>query len=168
MPVLTEELAHLRSDPRGKTGHRWQISCLEFSPDGSLLASGSWDKEVRIWDLSNLETQIILKGTHHIPVTSLSWHKPGGKLICIGSADCTADLWDGHNGSHLATLKEHDGWVLDVSFATTSSTLATASWDKIVRVWDSNTQSLVNTLAGHNKVEIDRNIGINRLMSNYH
>ena len=57
-----------------------------------------------------------------------------------------------HNGSYLGTLKDHNGWVLDVSFATGDCMLATASWDKFVRVWDSNTQSLINTLGGHNKV----------------
>ena len=152
MPVLTEELAHLRRDPSGETGHRWQISCSEFSPDGSLLASGSWDKEVRIWDLSSLETKLRLKGVHDVPITSLSWHKPRGGLLCVGSADCTASLWDSQKGAHLASLTDHDGWVLDVSFSSNGKLLATASWDSNVRFWDSVTQSCIGKLAGHEKV----------------
>ena len=152
MPVLTEELAHLKKNSAGQEGHRWNVSCLSFNPDGSELASGSWDKEVRIWDLSNLETRRILKGAHKKPLTSLSWHKPTGKLLCVGSADCTASLWNTQSGSHLGTLQGHNGWVLGVSFTASNTTLATGSWDNTIKIWDSETQTLTSNLNGHEKV----------------
>ena len=152
MPVLTEELAHLRRDDKGGDGHRWQVSSLEFSPNGALLASGSWDKEVRVWDLSTLETALVLKGVHEVPVTSVSWHRPTGSLLCVGSADCTASLWNARDGSYLTSLEGHTGWVLDVCFSCSSQILATASWDSTIKLWDSVKNKQISTLAQHSKV----------------
>ena len=142
MPVLTEELTRIK-------GHRWQISCMGFSPKGSMLASGGWDKEVNVWDLSSLEVVHNLKGVHKVPVTTVSWHRPNGLLICTGSADHTAALWNAETGRHLSTLYEHFGWVLGSCFSATGSFLATASWDKTVRIWDPGSSSLINNLNGH-------------------
>ena len=143
MPVLTEELARLQ-------GHRWQISCLNFSPDGSRLVSGGWDKEANIWDLSNLEVVVTLKGVHKVPITAVSWYQPSGRLICTGSADNTAALWNAESGKHLSNLRGHFGWVLGSCFAPVGNFLATASWDKTVRIWDPGSQTLINALNGHN------------------
>ncbi|XP_019850088.1 PREDICTED: uncharacterized protein LOC109580931 [Amphimedon queenslandica] len=152
MPVLIEELAQLKKKSSTRDGHRWQISSLVFNPDGSLLASGSWDKEVRIWDLNTLETKTILKGVHKVPVTSLSWESTqSSKLLAVGSADCTASLWNTSTGRQVGTLQSHNGWVLGVSFGLGSSLLATSSWDGSIRIWDSQTMKLVNTLKGHEK-----------------
>ena len=142
MPVLTEELTRLK-------GHRWQVSCLSFNQDGSLLASGGWDKEVHLWDLSNLEVVHTLKGVHKVPVTSVCWHRPNGLLVCTGSADHNVALWNANTGEHLSILRDHVGWVLGCCFSTTGSFLATASWDKTVRIWDPGSEMLINTLNGH-------------------
>lgn len=136
MAVETEEIAKVKA-------HRWQISCLDFRADGFRLASGSWDKEVRIWDLSNLEVVTILKGAHRVPITSLSWEKPEGRLLSTGSADHTAVLWNTETGTQEKTLAEHSGWVLGTSFST-NSVLATSSWDKSIGIWDSRTGGLLN------------------------
>ena len=142
MPVLVEELTRLE-------GHKWQISCLEFSPDGSRLATGSWDKEVRIWNLGSLDTAVALSGLHDVPVTSLSWFKPEGTLLATGSADTTIGLWNAVTGEKLLVLKECFGWVLGISFSLDGNFLAAASWDKMVRIWEPNTGSQLNTLRGH-------------------
>ena len=160
MPVLTEELAHLRRDYKGGSGHRWQVSCLEYSPDGTLLASGSWDKEVRVWDLGALETSMVLANVHKVPVTSVSWHKPSGSLLCVGSADCTASLWNTRDGRYLTSLQDHNDWVLDVCFLPNSSLLATASWDRTVKLWDSAKQKLLGNLAHHSKVGKPYTLGL--------
>lgn len=142
MPVLVEELTRLE-------GHKWEISCLEFSPDGSRLASGSWDKEVRIWNLGSLDTAVTLSGLHQVPVTSLAWFKPEGTLLATGSADTTIGLWNAVTGEKLLVLTECFGWVLGMCFSVDGNFLAAASWDKMVRLWEPNTGSQLNTLRGH-------------------
>ena len=143
MSIQTEEIAKVKA-------HRWQISCLEFKSDGLRLATAGWDKEVRIWDLNNLEVVSILKGAHRVPITSLSWEKPEGHLLCTGSADHTAVLWDTEVGTQVKTLAGHSGWVLGTSFSASSSTLATASWDKSIIIWDAGTGEIINSYTeGH-------------------
>jgi len=142
MPVLVEELTRLE-------GHKWEISCLEFSPEGSRLASGSWDKETRIWNLGSLDTAVTLSGLHEVPVTSLAWFKPDGSLLATGSSDTTIGLWNAITGEKLLVLKECFGWVLGTCFSIDGTFLGAASWDKMVRLWDPNTGSLLNTLRGH-------------------
>lgn len=141
MPVLAEELTRFKA-------HRWQVSCLEFNHDGSQLASGGWDKEVHIWDLGSLEVVHTMKG-NRVPITCLSWYRQNSGILCTGSADQTASLWNTETGSCIATLKEHFGWVLGSCFSTSGSLLATSSWDKTVRIWDAGTATLINNLSGH-------------------
>ena len=142
MPVLVEELTRLE-------GHKWQISCLDFSPDGSRLATGSWDKEVRIWNLGSLDTTVTLSKLHKVPVTSLAWFKPEGTLLATGSADTTIGLWNTVTGEKLSVLKDCFGWVLGTSFSADGNFLGAASWDKMVWLWEPNTGTLINQLRGH-------------------
>ena len=142
MSVCVEVLAKLKA-------HRWQVSCLDFGPDGSKLASGSWDREVHIWDLNNLKVLTTLKEVHQKPVTSLSWQTPHGQLLCTGSADHTAVLWNPESGAQLSTLSKHGGWVLGNCFSASGSVLATASWDKTIGIWDPGTGGFINSLNKH-------------------
>lgn len=145
MPVLTEELLRLK-------GHRWQVSCVAFSPDGLRFASGGWDKEIHVRNLAAPDTTCVLKGAHKVPVTSVCWQKPQGNIVCTGSADCTAVLWNVSTERSVATLRGHYGWVLGTSFSNVlPSCIATASWDKLVRLWSPESQNVISTLTGHTK-----------------
>lgn len=146
MSVSAEKQTHL-------SGHKWHISRLEFSPGGLHLASASWDKTVRIWDLSTLESAFVLRH-HRNPVTSLSW-QPGAMaagclgMLASGSADSTVALWSGETGKLLQSFSHHKGWVLGTSFSSCGGILASAGWDKTVCLSDARTGQLMHRLAGH-------------------
>ena len=121
MSVSAEKQTHL-------SGHKWHISELEFSPGGLHLASSSWDKTLRIWDLSTLESVFVLRH-HRSPVTCLSWQPGVGTAGCLGvlasgSADSTVALWSGETGKLLQSLSPHKGWVLGISFSSDGTLLA--------------------------------------------
>ncbi|XP_067032246.1 uncharacterized protein [Acropora muricata] len=146
MSVSAEEQTRL-------CGHKWHISRLEFSPGGLHLASASWDKTVRIWDLSTLESIFVLRH-HRNPVTCLSWQPTFGGigvlgLLASGSADNTVALWNGETGKLRKTFSYHKGWVLGTSFSSDGSLLASASWDKSVCVVDARTGQLLHKCIGH-------------------
>lgn len=142
MSVYTEELTKLKP-------HRWQVSCLDFNYHGSRLATAGWDKEVHIWELDDLKVITTLEGVHQVAITSLCWQRPHGQLLCTGSADHTAALWNADTGTYLKTLSGHEGWVLGTCFSVHGSALATASWDKTFKIWDLERGTDINTYTDH-------------------
>ena len=148
MSVVTEYVSALK-------GHKWQISCLEFKSVANTvyLASGSWDKQVRIWDFSRIESSTKLKGVHEGPITSLAWCRNNSNdtnnILATTSADNTACLWNCTTNKNLARFTTHCGWVLDCSFSADGRTLATSSWDTNVKLWDVETKKCVRSLEDH-------------------
>lgn len=76
---------------------------LVWSPDGSLLASGSEDGAVRVWQPSTGSAPLyVLKG-HTDAIRALAW-SPSGHTLATRSYDRTIRLWDANTGQHIATL----------------------------------------------------------------
>lgn len=72
-------------------GHERDIVSIRFSPDGRVLASGSW-QEIRLWDVTTATHIVTLIG-HLSNVHSVSF-SPDGRVLASGSNDGTVLLWD--------------------------------------------------------------------------
>ena len=145
--LSTADTARIGSHIATYEGHQNWVCSVAFSPDGSLLASGSADCTVRLWDTSTGECLKVLEG-HQNWVMSVAF-SPDGMQLASGSADHTIRLWDTSTGECQQVLEGHSHGIWSVAFAATGDYLASASADRTVRLWDRITGKCQQTFTDH-------------------
>ncbi len=119
--------------------HSGRVSSVAFSPDGKMVASGSADKTVRLWDTQTGETIGEPWQDHRDVVLSVAF-SPDGKQVVSGSEDNTVRLWDVQTGEAIGEpWQGHGGNVRSVDFSPDGKMVASGSDDKTVRLWDAQT-----------------------------
>ena len=98
--------AGLVLSPGGDTamlqGHVSAVTCIRFSKDGTLVATGAEDGEVRIWDAATGQCVQEI-AAHAGTVTGADWLPDGARLATTGY-DGTVRIWDPTDGALVATL----------------------------------------------------------------
>ena len=115
-------------------GHHDAILSLALSPDGKLLATGSYDQTIRIWDTATGQELQTLTG-HNGGVFGLSF-RPDGRVLASASSDRTVKLWDVATGQRLDTLSQALKEETAVVFSPDGKRLAAAGADNRIRLWE--------------------------------
>ncbi|HAZ49819.1 MAG TPA: hypothetical protein DDW76_17475, partial [Cyanobacteria bacterium UBA11369] len=95
-------------------GHNDWINSVSFSPDSKILASGSRDSTIKLWNVST--GKLIRTIEHSKPLLSLSF-SPDGKILASGSGETTIKLWNVATGEEIKILNGHKDSVRSVSFS---------------------------------------------------
>ncbi len=129
------------------TGHDDWVYTVAFSPDGKTLASGSYDRTIRLWNATTGALRSILRG-HGRAINAVAYSGDGKWLASAGD-DGTVRLWDASTARQGGVLRGPDYAVYAVAFSPTGARLAAGGKDRTVFVWEVNSGRLLYTLEGH-------------------
>ena len=124
-------------------GHTDWLNSVSFSPDGTMLASGSHDNTVKLWDASTLAQVATFEERFWVGLVSFS---PDGTILAINFGG-SVKLRDVATGRNIATFERADGY-FTVAFSPDGATLAVGIQDG-VELWDVATKKRIATLKGH-------------------
>jgi guanine nucleotide-binding protein subunit beta-2-like 1 protein len=147
---LSREEGEFGKPIRRLKGHSHYVQDVAISHDGQFVLSGSWDGELRLWDLSTGLTTRRFVG-HTGDVLSVAFSADNRQIVS-GSRDRKIHLWN-TVGQLKFTLSEdgHKEWVSCVRFSPNLSIplVVSSGWDKIVKVWSLTNCRLKTNLHGH-------------------
>lgn len=123
--------------------HDGPVNTICVSPNNCLLASGSSDKSIKIWDLSRGSCLRTLRG-HQGPVSTTIF-SPDGMWLASGSSEAIR-IWDIRSGECLRSLYGHNGSIRLLSFLKEGQSLVSYSFDRAVKTWCVQTGRCIGSL----------------------
>ncbi|XAR61937.1 hypothetical protein NMG60_11016493 [Bertholletia excelsa] len=141
-PLNVVVLKHCKSRTNEKSK---DVTTLDWNGEGTLLATGSYDGQARIWNRDGDLTATLNK--HKGPIFSLKWNKKGDYLLS-GSVDKTAIVWDIKTQEWKQQFEFHSAPTLDVDWRNNVS-FATCSTDHMIYVCKVGENRPIKTFLGH-------------------
>ena len=125
------------------------VHCLSFSRDGSLLATGSKDGLLHLWDVQTWTHKQDPIAGHEEAISCIAF-SPNGIQIATGSSDKTVRLWNAGTGESIGTpMAGHEDDVRALAWSPDGSTLASGDNDEIIILWETGPSRMRVKLSGH-------------------
>ncbi|KAK7198933.1 notchless-like protein [Novymonas esmeraldas] len=115
------------------TGHQGVVFHIQFSPDGTMLASCSADKSVKLWNAEDGKFITTFRG-HVAAVYHVSWSLDS-RMLVSGSKDTTLKLWSVAKRELVEDMSGHSDEIYATDWSPDGQKVATGSKDKRVRIW---------------------------------
>jgi len=123
-------------------GHSAAVPVSKVSPDGKILATGSKDKSVKIWEIAK-GRELRTFSEHEFSVTDIAFH-PDEAFVASADAGGNIMIWNYKNGEILYSWYAHDGVVESISFSSKGDLLISGGRDDLAKVWDWKKQMVKN------------------------
>ena len=146
-PNLPQQQTHNWQCIHTLTGHKNLISSVAFSPNGEVIASGSDDKTIKLWQVQDGQEIVTLAG--HANSVHTVVFSPDGKILASSSHDKTIKLWRMKDAQEIRTLSGHINSVYGLAFSPDGETVASSSWDKTIKLWRVKDGQEIRTFSGH-------------------
>lgn len=114
---------------------------IAFSPKGDIVATGTVERVVKLWDIRTGECIGTLEG-HTYPVLALAFSPDGDKIVS-GSGDTTLIVWDIDNHSKIHQMKGHGFYVVAVDWDPKGHRIVSGSVDANICEWDAGTGKMI-------------------------
>jgi WD40 repeat protein len=145
-PSTNAELVSARTGRTIRLLPEQGIRSFAFSPNGRLLASGSYDLTARIWDARTGRRLHVLRHKGYVLDERFS---QDGKSLVTSSSDGAAYVWNVASGQRELLLVGANGAINAAAFSPDGSEIATASADRLARIYSNQGGRLLAPLAGH-------------------
>jgi len=119
---------------------------VAFSPDGRRLASGCWNRELKVWDMKEGRLCARLAPVENNLGMSFS---PDASKLATGDESGNIVLWDVETGKRIANARAHSENIFKIVFSPDGQCLASVSADQTVRLWNAESLSPLAVLRGH-------------------
>lgn len=127
--------------------HADWVLAVTFAPDGKHLLTGSRDKTAKVWDLAAKES-VLTFPEHQAPVFGVAV-KTDSKVGFSVGADKQVRMWNAQGeGKQIKGVGRHDDEIIKLAQHPSKPMFVTASADKTLKTWDSNTGASAKTLSG--------------------
>nr|XP_016492993.1 PREDICTED: angio-associated migratory cell protein-like [Nicotiana tabacum] len=127
-------------------GHENSVSSLAFSTDSRLLASGSFELNIRVWDITSGSS----KGTLEGPGGGIEWVRWHPRAhVLAGSEDSSVWMWNADNMAFMNMFLGHRGSVTCGGFTPDGKLICTGSDDATLRIWDPRSAQSIHVVSGH-------------------
>ena len=120
---------------------------------GKLIASGSYDKMVKLWDVTSGKEVRNLQD--HIDAVFAVAFSPDGKRLASASQDRTVKIWDVASGQRLYTLGDASDGLTSINYSPSGDRIAAAGYDKTIYVWrlgDSDSSLIQSLIADEDSI----------------
>lgn len=146
---------HLHSwgKPQTICGHLSSVSAIAISSDNQMVASGSFDRTIKLWKLSTGELLDSFMTAN--VVLSIAFH-PQSNILAIGNVGGIINIWDLATGRISCSLSRHSDSIVSmpVAFSPNGEFIASGSDDRTIKIWHQETCQLLYSIKNSRGINV--------------